>query len=428
MVTPRAFVSVQDLTFESFFGAWPRGGTGCRAGARWFGVRVEQKGDLWSARSKEQKNRLADGECNRRVGRRRVLLRMTNRGKLVVLGLLTRKGVVKWCFASVPWAPPVEPTDVLAEADQLDDAPSRAPLADAPSRAGSVDDALPPFEEREKASGRAAEEESGGNDLEERPTYVFENGAAYTGHWSGQQREGYGVQVLAGKEELEVWPDGARYEGNWKADKAQGWGRFAHADGDVYEGEWVADTAHGQGTYHHSDGSQYEGHWEHDRQHGHGIELWADGARYEGNYASGKKHGPGYFSWADGSTYDGEFLNNDIHGQGTYTWGDGRCYEGQWEGNRMHGAGRFRWPDGRVYEGCYLHDIKHGHGVFRWPDGREYDGQWRRDGDWIGLGGFAWTRSGGQQLAWLLSSLPGTAVPSRKKSGCSNMACLKSFT
>lgn len=65
MVTPRAFVSVQDLTFESFFGAWPRGGTGCRAGARWFGVRVEQKGDLWSARSKEQKNRLADGECNR---------------------------------------------------------------------------------------------------------------------------------------------------------------------------------------------------------------------------------------------------------------------------------------------------------------------------------------------------------------------------
>eukprot|EP00913_Durusdinium_trenchii_P012493 g11729.t1 len=217
------------------------------------------------------------------------------------------------CFASVPWAPPVEPTDVLAEADQLDDAPSRAPLTDAPSRAGSVDDALPPFEEREKASGRAAEEESGGsakevglplslngrNDLEERPTYVFENGAAYTGHWSGQQREGYGVQV---------WPDGARYEGNWKADKAQGWGRFAHADGDVYEGEWVADTAHGQGTYHHSDGSQYEGHWEHDRQHGHGIELWADGARYEGNYASGKKHGPGYFSWADGSTYDGEFL------------------------------------------------------------------------------------------------------------------------
>lgn len=65
----------------------------------------------------------------------------------------------------MPWAPPVEPTDVLAEADQLDDAPSRAPLTDAPSRAGSVDDALPPFEEREKASGRAAEEESGGSVL-----------------------------------------------------------------------------------------------------------------------------------------------------------------------------------------------------------------------------------------------------------------------
>ncbi|CAL1152321.1 unnamed protein product [Cladocopium goreaui] len=184
---------------------------------------------------------------------------------------------------------------------------------------------------------------------EERPTHVFDHGAAYTGSWVGQQRQGYGVQV---------WPDGARYEGDWKEDKAHGWGRFVHADGDVYEGEWASDTAHGKGTYHHSDGSKYEGQWEYDRQHGHGVEHWVDGARYEGKYTAGKKHGKGYFTWADGSSYDGEFMSNDIHGIGTYTWGDGRRYEGQWEGNRMHGRGKFTWPDGREYAGEYINDIK----------------------------------------------------------------------
>ena len=169
---------------------------------------------------------------------------------------------------------------------------------------------------------------------EERPTHIFDHGAAYTGSWAGQLREGYGVQV---------WPDGARYEGEWKEDKAHGWGRFVHADGDVYEGEWASDTAHGKGTYHHSDGSKYEGQWEYDRQHGHGVEHWVDGARYEGKYTAGKKHGQGSFTWSDGSSYNGEFMSNDIHGTGTYTWGDGRRYEGQWEGNRMHGRGKFTW-------------------------------------------------------------------------------------
>ncbi|CAE7747912.1 PIP5K2 [Symbiodinium microadriaticum] len=211
---------------------------------------------------------------------------------------------------------------------------------------------------------------------EERPTHVYDHGAAYTGSWLGEKREGYGVQV---------WPDGARYEGQWKADKAHGWGRFVHADGDVYEGEWFGDTAHGQGTYSHADGSKYEGQWEYDRQHGHGVEHWVDGARYEGTYQAGKKHGKGYFTWADGSSYDGEFFNNDIHGSGIYSWGDGRKYEGQWEGNRMHGNGKFSWPDGRHYEGEYIHDIKHGYGIFKWPDGREYDGQWR-NGKQHGIG------------------------------------------
>eukprot|EP00913_Durusdinium_trenchii_P005710 g5328.t1 len=34
-----------------------------------------------------------------------------------------------------------------------------------------------------------------GKATEERPTHVFDHGAAYTGSWSGQRREGYGVQV-----------------------------------------------------------------------------------------------------------------------------------------------------------------------------------------------------------------------------------------
>ena len=39
-------------------------------------------------------------------------------------------------------------------------------------------------------------------DCEDRPDFVFENGARYKGQWKGNVRHGHGVQI---------WPDGAKY-------------------------------------------------------------------------------------------------------------------------------------------------------------------------------------------------------------------------
>ena len=90
---------------------------------------------------------------------------------------------------------------------------------------------------------------------EKRPEFVFDNGARYSGQWSGNMRHGFGVQV---------WPDGARYEGYWKKNKAHGKGTFWHVYGDRYEGNWKRDKAHGFGKYTHSNGATYEGQWKND--------------------------------------------------------------------------------------------------------------------------------------------------------------------
>ena len=63
--------------------------------------------------------------------------------------------------------------------------------------------------------------------VEERPEYIFSNGARYKGQWKEDMRHGYGMQI---------WADGARYEGYWKENKAHGQGTFWHVDGDVYSG------------------------------------------------------------------------------------------------------------------------------------------------------------------------------------------------
>ena len=49
--------------------------------------------------------------------------------------------------------------------------------------------------------------------VEERPEYVFKNGAKYRGQWKGEHRHGRGEQI---------WQDGARYEGDWRYNKAHG--------------------------------------------------------------------------------------------------------------------------------------------------------------------------------------------------------------
>lgn len=38
------------------------------------------------------------------------------------------------------------------------------------------------------------------------------------------------------------------YEGHWSKDQRSGWGRMEYENGDVYEGKWLEDKHHGQGV------------------------------------------------------------------------------------------------------------------------------------------------------------------------------------
>lgn len=39
----------------------------------------------------------------------------------------------------------------------------------------------------------------------------------------------------------------AFYEGHWSKDQRSGWGRMQYENGEVYEGEWLKDKHDGQG-------------------------------------------------------------------------------------------------------------------------------------------------------------------------------------
>jgi hypothetical protein len=68
------------------------------------------------------------------------------------------------------------------------------------------------------------------------PTRINDK-SQYEGEWTGDVREGYGVQI---------WDDGSRFEGNifflyleiglWIDDKVNGRGRFKFGSGEQYEG------------------------------------------------------------------------------------------------------------------------------------------------------------------------------------------------
>lgn len=62
-----------------------------------------------------------------------------------------------------------------------------------------------------------------------RDAVEVEEGAIYTGQWSGSQRHGQGQQV---------WPDGMRFDGYWAYGEHNGFGRMIYPDGSYFKGEW----------------------------------------------------------------------------------------------------------------------------------------------------------------------------------------------
>lgn len=198
----------------------------------------------------------------------------------------------------------------------------------------------------------------------------FKNGATYEGDWDGNlKRHGFGTYV---------WADGAKYTGQWINNKAEGHGRYESSEGEVYEGAWKDDRANGIGTFTSKLGSIYSGEWLNDLQHGKGTESWPDGLKYEGQFSEGNKHGVGRQSFPDGSVYEGSFRHNVIEGPGLYTSPNGKVYEGEWLSNKMEGFGTIRWVNGKVFKGTFREGRREGPGESMLATGEVIKGIWEQ--------------------------------------------------
>eukprot|EP01084_Bolivina_argentea_P016344 30593_1 len=216
----------------------------------------------------------------------------------------------------------------------------------------------------------------------------WEIGKTYTGEWSNDLRDGYGVQN---------WSNLSRYEGEWKCNKRNGYGvhwipiptnsenhenintikrqnhninsktpmelalytsqnvnhllsirnklynRKNNSKNGIksvsdyklhkqYEGEWKNDLKHGKGTFYYKNGDKFEGMFHENVKCGHGIMYYSNGDKYEGDWKFNKKNGYGiYYDKQKKNVYSGYWMNNKKEGPGYCKFvNDDKLYIAEW--------------------------------------------------------------------------------------------------
>ncbi len=219
--------------------------------------------------------------------------------------------------------------------------------------------------------------------------FVYDDGAVYSGGFSGGKRTGHGIMSF---------PDGSEFSGEWVDDSRQGKGLSLTPDGGRFDGTFREDVPDGPGIYTFSDGRMkrvrfekgkmirledvpfdknmgsgrygtvtargglYTG-WHRGNRidgfipHGRGSIKWEDGCFYSGEWDNGKMHGRGIMKWEDGSSYTGQWVQGRRSGFGTYTWKSGSRYMGGWKDNRKEGPGIAGYADGRIQKGFFRNDV-----------------------------------------------------------------------
>ena len=167
--------------------------------------------------------------------------------------------------------------------------------------------------------------------------------------------------------------------------KRHGFGIFTYDDGAVYTGEWSGGKCHGQGGH-----VSYDGAWVDDKKHGQGTYKWSDGNEYEGQWVDGERTGEGTFAWGDGA-YTGAFLKGARQGRGVYKWPNGDRFSGEWSGGERTGYGKLvtSRQSGNAtvvttYFGEWKNNKKHGEGMQSEKRGNgkqnvTQDGTWKDD-------------------------------------------------
>ena len=187
-----------------------------------------------------------------------------------------------------------------------------------------------------------------GNCVNGEGTYLYANGAKYTGQWKNDKQHGQGTYTYS---------NGATYVGQFKDNKYDGHGTYTFDDGTKHVGQFKNGERNGQGTSTYADGSTYVGQWEDDKRNGQGTNVYANGEKYVGQWKDGKKNGQGTSAYADGTKYAGQWEDDKRNGKGTYVYANGEKYVGQWKDDKKNGQGTYTYANGKKKTG-------------RWKDGQ----------------------------------------------------------
>lgn len=157
---------------------------------------------------------------------------------------------------------------------------------------------------------------------------VHTKGASYHGEWTGNKKNGYGVQVF---------PNGEKYEGQWGHGLRNGEGTLWVPVGKakklrkLYVGGWRSDQRHGRGTCFFKNGEFFQGCWDGGKMHGHGTLRYANGDLYIGEWHDGLRSGQGTLNKANGDCYEGYWLEDKREGSGSYFYAEsGKVFVGEW--------------------------------------------------------------------------------------------------
>lgn len=217
----------------------------------------------------------------------------------------------------------------------------------------------------------------------------WEIGKTYTGEWSNDMRDGYGVQI---------WSNHSKYEGEWKRDQRNGFGvHWIPLPTDPLAAQppskrkddvtWIYDKNGQQLASHTSENvsallrirdelcaqqktgkrkrsksaqsmrlhKQYEGEWRDDEKHGKGTFYYQNGDKFEGLFARNQRSGYGVMQYANGDKYEGDWKLNKRNGFGIYLTGkDQSLYTGYWMNGEKEGPGHFE-KDGTLYVAEWVH-------------------------------------------------------------------------
>ena len=162
----------------------------------------------------------------------------------------------------------------------------------------------------------------------------------YRGEWKNDLRHGYGIQEFF---------DGSRFEGQWQFNR-QYFGTFIWPDGAEYSGDFSGPQFEGQGTLK-TDDEVVNGQWKDSKLEGKGERRLANGDRYSGNWIKGRLQGYGEHYTQD-ETYTGNYFANRENGKGKKVFHKlNSIYEGVFKDGLFHGLGKQYFTSGDYYVG-----------------------------------------------------------------------------